>query len=185
MEDGIELQRYKLPFINQQGHFGLPERAAAAKSVLHQLFIALGGDAAEQAGKRTTALPGDLIHEPTRTVIEVDESQHFTSFRLKTLEMYPSGYQEGVNLSEYRRLCMHWAPQSDGYRRTKSAAAFGHGGRQRQRAYYDALRDLALPAMGYPPIIRVPVFDGDGRAAYLRNRDRIRDTLERNATRTL
>lgn len=181
MQDGVKLHRYKLPWINQQGHFGLPARAGAAKLVLHEIFLGMGGDAVEQAGKRSIALPGDLIHEPTRTVIEVDESQHFTSFRLKTLEMYPSDYLEGVNLAEYRELCLLWAARSDGYRRTKPAVAFGLGGRQRQRAYYDALRDLALPAMGYPSIIRVSEFDGDGHAAYWRNRDRIRAALEQNA----
>jgi hypothetical protein len=47
------------------------------------------------------------------------------------------------------------------------------GGRQKQRAYYDALRDLATPAMGRPPLIRIEATERDGRAAYHRNRDRL------------
>lgn len=47
------------------------------------------------------------------------------------------------------------------------------GGRQRQRAYYDALRDLATPAMGHPPLISIDATDNDGAAAYQRHRDRL------------
>ena len=44
------------------------------------------------------------------------------------------------------------------------------GGVQRERAYHDALRDLATPAMGHPPVVRIAAVDGDGAAAYRRNR---------------
>ena len=37
---------------------------------------------------------------------------------------------------------------------------------QRERAYHDALRDLATPAMGHPPLLRIAAPDGDGAAAY-------------------
>jgi hypothetical protein len=40
----------------------------------------------------------------------------------------------------------------------------------RERAYHDALRDLATPAMGHPPLVRIAVLDGDGAAAYARHR---------------
>ncbi len=42
---------------------------------------------------------------------------------------------------------------------------------QRERAYHDALRDLATPAMGHPPLVRIPVVDGDGAAAYRDRRE--------------
>jgi hypothetical protein len=41
---------------------------------------------------------------------------------------------------------------------------------QRERAYHDALRDLATPAMGHPPLIRIAAVDGDGTAAYQAHR---------------
>ena len=50
------------------------------------------------------------------------------------------------------------------------AKGFGFGGVQRERAYHDALRDLATPAMGHPPLIRIAALDGDGAAAYARHR---------------
>ena len=53
-----------------------------------------------------------------------------------------------------------------------AAKGFGFGGVQRERAYHDALRDLATPAMGHPPVVRIAAVDGDGAAAYRRHRDR-------------
>jgi hypothetical protein len=58
------------------------------------------------------------------------------------------------------------------------AKGFGFGGMQRERAYHDALRDLATPAMGLPPVVRVAAVDGDGAAAYTRQRDRLLRLLE-------
>ena len=54
---------------------------------------------------------------------------------------------------------------------TRSAAAlaakgFGFGGVPRERAYHDALRDLAVPAMGHPPLVRITVLDDDPEGAY-------------------
>lgn len=171
--EGVELVRYKKPWLNQRGHFGLPDRASAVTDPLNSIFLSLGGHSAEQAAKRTTALPGDFIHLETETIIEIDEVQHFTSFRLQSFEFYARDSPLGFEPVEYRDLCRRFAPKADTYWQSKAAAAFGPGGRQRQRAYYDALRDLAVPAMGLPPLIRVPAPDGNGRTAFERNRERI------------
>src|SRR5688500_2463770 len=88
--DGLQLERrYTKPWLNQQGHFGLPLDALSAKVPLHEVFLALGGDANTQASKRSTTLPGDFIHHATRTIIEVDEIQHFSTFRLQSFDFYP------------------------------------------------------------------------------------------------
>ena len=92
---------------------------------------------------------------------------------LRTLELYPDGVPLGFDWHEYKDLCRETAPRADKYRAAKAATGFGLGGRQRQRAYYDALRDLAIPAMGRPPVIRVPILDGDGEGAYHRHRQEI------------
>jgi hypothetical protein len=176
-EDGLDLVRYKKPWINQQGHFGLPPEADPVVKPLHDIFLNLGGNSAEQAAKRPTPLPGDFIHPETGTIIEIDEPQHFTSFRLQTFNFYPSNQALGYEDEPYRRLCQSLSGEADAYFRTKTAAAFGVGGRQRQRAYYDALRDLTVPIMGLPPVIRIAAADRDGAAAYCRNRDMIRDRL--------
>lgn len=170
---GIELTRYKRPWLNQRGHLGLPKQATAVFGPLDDIFRALGGNRDEQLDKRIAPLPGDFIHAETGSIIEVDELQHFTSFRLKSFDFYPDTVAINFELEEYKELCRNLASKSDKYRQTKSAVAFGVGGRQKQRAYYDALRDLAAPAMGLPPITRIAAPDGNGKAAFSGNHDRI------------
>jgi len=170
-EDGIVLTGQSVDWLCQQGHIALPEKAAAAKDALARIYLALGGDLDTLASGKTTRLPGDFIHEPTGTLIEVDESQHFTSFRLATLDLFPTDAQLGFDLARYKRLCAMWRQKSDGYYRTKAARGFGVGGRQKQRAYYDALRDLATPAMGRPPLIRIEAAERNPADAYRRHRE--------------
>ena len=161
------------PWLNQRGHLGLPAQAAEAATVLSRIFDALGGQLEAQSGKSSRSLPGDFRHAESGTLVEVDESQHFTSFRLRTLDLYPTGWPLGFDVDEYRELCREWAPRSDRYRAAKSAIGFGDGGRQRQRAYHDALRDLVTPVMGRPPLVRAAAPDRDGAAAYAKVQERL------------
>jgi hypothetical protein len=179
--DGIELvQNYSFPWMTEQGHFGLPPEAEAATTSLHDIFLALAGDAAPYAAGRSNVLQGDLLHRPTGTIIEVDEFQHFSSWRLITLEAYPSDAALGFDRDEYMDLCRRNAGRADRYRASKLAKGFPNpGSRTRQRAYYDSLRDLAASAMGLPPVVRVPVIDEDGATAYRRHRDKIAQALSR------
>lgn len=172
------LARAKVSWLNQRGHLGLPEAAGQVREPLERIFEVLSGDLTAQAAKRTTSLPGDFLHQPSGTFIEIDESQHFTSYRLRTLELYPSAVTLGFDRDEYMDLCRAWAARSDRYFASKAAVGFGPGGRQRQRAYHDALRDLAIPAMGLPPLIRVAAPDRDWAAAYVRVRDRLNRLLD-------
>lgn len=175
--DGIDLALAKVPAINQRGHLGLPNEAAGAVPVLAAIFAVLGGLPADLATKRTTPLQGDFLHVSSGVFIEIDEVQHFTTARLTTLDLYPPGTSLGYDIEAYRELCRSWSAKADRAFAHKAAVAFGPGGRQRQRAYNDALRDLALPALGHPPVIRIAAPDGDGTAAYRRNRDALRALL--------
>jgi hypothetical protein len=83
------------------------------------------------------------VHEPTRTLIEIDEHQHYTSARLTTLRLYPAEVPLGFDREEYIVLCRRWKGQAIRRSRTALPVVLGPRGRQRQRAYYDALRDLA------------------------------------------
>lgn len=165
-------------WLNQRRHLGLPQPGEsghsssvdAAREVLERIYVALGGDLDTLAGGRPTRLPGDFIHESTGTLIEVDESQHFTSMRRASLDLYPQEVALGFDLEQYKGLCDRWQAKSDGYYRTEPARCFGIGGRQKQRAYYDALRDLATPAMGRPPLIRVEAAERDPADAHRRHR---------------
>jgi hypothetical protein len=179
-EDGIVLAPHTFDWLCEQGHVGL-ERVAkarrdpaivapvkAALEALAAIYARLGGDVTVlHAARENLLLPVDLYHADSGTVIELDDRAHFTSFRLATLAFYtPAGF----DAEEYAALCREWAGESDGLSRGLAAKGFGFGGVQRERAYHDALRDLATPAMGHPPVLRIAAVDGDGAAAYRRHR---------------
>lgn len=183
-QDGIVLERGSFEWLCEQGHVGL-ERVAkarrdpalvapvrAAVELLATIHVRLGGDVSVlHASRKNLLLPVGLLHEPSGTVIELDDSSHFTSFRLAALELYPADASIGFALDEYKQLCLEWCSRTDGLARGLPVKGFGFGGAQRERAYRDALRDLATPAMGHPPVLRVAAVEGDGAASYQRVRD--------------
>ena len=182
-EDGIVLASQVFDWLCEQGHVGL-ERVAkarrdpalvgpvkAALEPLTAIYARLKGDVSVlHAARANLLLTVDLVHEPTGTVIEVDDAPHFTSFRLTALELYPADAPVGFDVGQHRELCRAWSARTDRLDRGLAAKGFGFGGRQRERAYHDALRDLAVPAMGHPPVLRIAAVDGDGAAAYARHR---------------
>ena len=129
------------------------------------------------ASRENLLLPVDLVHEPTGTVIQVDESPHFTSFRLVALELYADDARLGFDLEEHKHLCRAWCARTDRLSGGLPAKGFGFGGVARERAYHDALVDLATPAMGHPPVIRIAAVNGDGAAAYRGRRESLRSLL--------
>lgn len=182
-EDGIVLGSRSFEWLCEQGHVGL-ERVAQAQrdpalvgpvtAALEQLgaiYARLGGDVSVlHAARENLLLPVELVHEQTGTVIEVDESHHFTSFRLAALELYRADAPLGFEIAEWTELSRTWSRSTDDLARGLAAKGFGLGGVQRERAYHDSLLDLAAPAMGHPPVVRIAAVDGDGRAAYERQR---------------
>jgi hypothetical protein len=178
-QDGIALQSASFDWLCEQGHVGL-ERVAkarrdpviAALDQLQAIYARLKGDVSVlHAARENLLLPVELMHLPTGTVVEVDDAAHFTSFRLAALELYRPDAALGFDVGEHAALCRAWSARSDGLDRGLAAKGFGFGGRQRERAYHDALRDLAVPAMGHPPVLRIVAVDGDGAAAYARHRN--------------
>jgi len=89
-------------------------------------------------------------------VVEYDERSHFTSARLATFSHYPDGVAFGYDVEAYKRLVtLHRAAGDKGFAH-KSASEFpGPAGRMRQRAYFDAFRDLAAPTLQGHPALRV------------------------------
>lgn len=174
----------------EQGHVGLErvaklrgdpalvEPVAAAVEQLGAIYARLKGDISVlYASRENLLLPVDLVHEPTGTLIEIDDSSHFTSFRLAALELYPIHVTVGFDLEEHKELCRAWCSRSDGLEHGLAAKGFGFGGVQRERAYHDSLRDLATPAMGHPPLVRIAAVDGDGAAAYRARRASLLELL--------
>ena len=143
----------------------------AALETLTAIYARLNGDVSVlHAARANLLLPVELVHPPTGTVIEVDGREHFTSFRLTALELYPADAALGFDREEHMDLCRGLARETDGLSRGLAAKGFGFGGVPRERAYHDALYDLAVPAMGHPPVVRIAAVDGDGAAAFERHR---------------
>jgi hypothetical protein len=191
-QDGIELvEQPTFDWLTEAGHLGF-ERAAmnrrdpalkdpvtAAVPVLSAIYERLGGDPVVLRSMRANFfLTVDLAHAPTGLLIALDESKHFTSFRLKALELYPPDARLGFDLEQYQALSREWASKTDNIDRAFAAKGFGFGGRQKERAYRDSLLDLAAPAMGHPPVFRVVALDGDGAAAYAREREALSKLLK-------
>jgi hypothetical protein len=129
-ECGIVLGSRSFDWLCEQGHIGL-ERVAkarrdpalvgpvtAALEPLGALYARLQGDISVlRASRENLLLPVDLVHEPTGTVIEVDDTPHFTSFRLAALELYPADVSVGFDLDEHKDLCRAWCSRTDGLAR--------------------------------------------------------------------
>jgi hypothetical protein len=190
-QDGIELTLDEaFTWLTEVGHITLEELAddppprsdakalGQAAEALDDIWHDLKGDIDVLAsGRINLFLSVDLLHKPTGTLIEVDEAQHFTTFRLNSLNSYPPTAKLGFDADEYRELCEANAAQYDRFSRHQAAKGFGIGGIQRERAYRDALRDLATPAIGHPPLLRFLALDGDGAASYARSKDGLREAL--------
>lgn len=153
-----------VPWLTGRGHLAeivnrqAPGHIVECLADLHQM---LGGRADLLVSKRLSNPPTpDLFHQPTGCVIEVDEVQHFTSARLVTLDHYPADVPLGFALADYRSLVERWRPKGDRAYPHKVSVDFPQpGGRQAQRAYNDALRDLLAPSFTGHPVIRLAVPD--------------------------
>lgn len=163
--EGIELVPGRAAqWLSGRGHLNDVVKSAAPASIiaaLAKIHEDLGGKAALLAAKRAGSPPTpDLIHVPTGSIVEVDEVQHFTSARERSLGLYPSCAELGFEMSDYLDLITTWRPKADrAYAHRTSSDFPSPGGRQAQRAYYDSLRDLLAPTFTGHPVVRLAVPD--------------------------
>lgn len=160
----------KVHWLSTRGHLAdslqgvVPAELLGALAAMHQQ---LGGDDQLLAGKKGGNHPvPDLIHDELGCVIEVDEVQHFTTARARTFDLYPGTIRLGYSLDEYVGLVHRWKASGDRNFAHQTAADFPEqGGRQSQRAYNDALRDLLAPTFTGYPVIRIAAPDRSMRTA--------------------
>lgn len=172
-DDGLTFTRSAaLPWLTNKGHLDAVAAASLPSDVFEQLraiYAALGGDETLLASKRAGSNPKiDLLFAECGLAVEVDEVQHFTTDRLRTLEHYPSDLNVLFDIDEFRTLISRWRATGDGYRAAKPTKDFPHaGGRRSQRAFFDAFRDIVAPTFGLR-VLRVPAPECDGALAYSR-----------------
>ena len=184
--DGVLFEPVTFEWAAERGHIAVEEYAEETGDMDVMMRAEIGVPAISQIYTRLEGLlpvlpacrvnlwyAPVLVHQDTGTIVEVDDALHFTTFRLQSLDLYPGEMPLGFDTKEYKELCREQAPTSDKWRFGLASKCFGFHGLQRERAYHDALRDIASWVMGHPPLIRVPAIDGDGDAAYQRIRDKL------------
>jgi hypothetical protein len=168
---GVRLDRQVwVAGLSSRGHLDSSLAASASPRTLRHLaeiFERLGGDSSRLAAKRAVPLRLDFHAPELGLFIEVDETQHFTTERAHTFESYdPDIHVEHVE--EYRRLIQTWRHEADRYRASKPAVDFPqHAGRRAQRAYLDAVRDLAAAQLGIR-LLRIPAPECDAGLTFPR-----------------
>ena len=186
--DGIALEAQTFDWASEPGHLaveeladetgdpGVMQRAEIGVAALAQIFNRLGGlNPVLESCRVNLPFTAVLVHEPTLTIVEVDDELHFTTPRLQTLELYPGEVQVGFDVKEFKELSKEHAAQTDRWRYGLASKCFGWHGLQKERAYQDSVRDIGAWIFGYPPVIRIAAVDGDGAAAY----ERVKDDLHR------
>lgn len=156
-----------LPWLTGRGHVeveaDLPEDV---RSSLSRIFALLDGDEDALRRKKARSVAPDFLLGEAE--VEFDEDQHFTIHRLATFALYPQRTRLGFDVGHYAKACLTHAKAAERAFAHKAAAEFpGPAGRARQRAYFDAFRDLAAPTFGNGPVIRVAAPDRDADAAVL------------------
>jgi len=166
---GLELTaEAKLPWLTRNGHFAAAvqqQAPAVTLTALDAILEALGGDAGALAAKTRGAMAADFLLTPGDTEVEYDELQHFTTARITTLELYPPHAALAFDPVAYRQIAVRWRARGDRGFAHKQAVEFPGPGRQRQRAYFDAFRDLTALHFGNGPVIRLAAPDNDYAAA--------------------
>jgi hypothetical protein len=128
--------------------------------LLENIFFSLNGDFEGLSKKRTKRLENDAFYEKGNLLIEIDEIQHFTIYRLKSLELIKNHNIElGYSIEDYTNICSNHYTSAirkgpSGYRSPKRDFPFENG-RACQRAYLDSLRDVLSIRHLKIPVLRI------------------------------
>jgi hypothetical protein len=148
---GFDLQPDEdLDWLTRHGHLQptvtakLPSHALKA---IEAIFAELGGDDDALRAKTRGRMDADFLLQPGTWHVEYDEHSHFTTSRRATFAHYPTAVPLGYDVEAYQELCELYEQRGNKGFAHKTAREFpGPLGRARQRAYFDAFRDLAAPA---------------------------------------
>ncbi len=118
------------------------------------------------SGREQHALCCDFYLPVHKVIIEFDEKQHFTLLRAAGLKAYLSEVALGFPKERWIALC-------DEIRAGDNSPMY----RDEQRAFYDSVRDILAPELGYKPVVRV--FENDvAWEAEPENSPKVREVLD-------
>lgn len=141
----------------------LTNRVEQSEIDLWRIFVDLGGSEKGMRSKGLRELNISGYLPKYERIIEFDNLRHFTEYRLKTLEHYPSNIRLGFNMNEYQESCKKhgeeafWDGSHYGNRNETGEFPF-FGGRAAQRALFDACQDLLPSKNNLNPTIRISKF---------------------------
>lgn len=119
--------------------------------------------------RETRRVDGVFQFEGTTFVYELDEVQHFNSFRAATLTHYPDDLRLGFDTAAWLRRCAAKKKlEGGGWAKERPPLFPGINGRHKQRAFRDALADIVPLEHGYGPTVRLDDHDVLG---WMRERD--------------
>lgn len=170
---GFDLRpEVSMPWLTPVGHLLPLVQAEVPRDVLKALdtvLAALSGDPERLQAKTRGRTAADFVLDPDGFHVEYDEVQHFTTARSKSLAEYPDSSDVVFSPDDYASVVRRWAANGDKAFAHKEAAEFpGRYGRQRQRAYLDAFRDLVSPYFEGGPLLRIAAPDDNHRDAAVR-----------------
>lgn len=118
---------------------------------LEKIYNAIAAQRGKKDFVRSKFLqPCDIYIPNPGFIVELDESQHFTSLRKTSLLNYPVKLQTGFEIQK-------WIQNCDRYNAKDNNPLY----RDEQRAWYDTLRDFIPLIKGIQPTIRIGMFDYD------------------------
>jgi hypothetical protein len=99
-------------------------------------------------------------HDGVARIVEIDEVQHFTPPRARTLALYPRGAETAFARSIWAtRAEATTKVRGGGFARPCPPLFPDRGGRHFQRAYRDAVADLLPVQYGWAPTLRIGDFE--------------------------
>jgi hypothetical protein len=106
--------------------------------------------------RESRRVDGVFSFENTKFVYELDEVQHFNSFRAATLAHYPTDLRLGFDKAAWLRRCAAKKKlEGGGWSKERPPLFAGANGRHKQRAFRDALADIVPLEHGYGPTVRL------------------------------
>ena len=93
-------------------------------------------------------------------IFELDETQHFNTYRASTLRCYTDDVPLAFDKDDWIRRCERKARlEGGGFAKPKPPLFSGENGRHKQRAFRDALSDLIPSVHGFLPTLRLGDFE--------------------------
>jgi len=93
-------------------------------------------------------------------IFELDETQHFNTYRATTLRLYPDTLRLGFSRRCWLDRCLHKRRlEGGGWAKPKPPLFPNANGRHQQRAFRDALTDILPQEYGFAPTLRLADFE--------------------------